>query len=228
MGCFRVIDKILNFLDDGIPKNDFDRELLASNLIGAQDLKELSKRERIITLQEEKKLAISPIKGDFDYKHLKEIHKFLFKNIYTWAGTDRAEMGLYGYFGKGNSSFCKGEFLHKEADRIFKGLKEQNFLRNAKDINSFAKDMANFMADLNALHPFREGNGRTQRIFLNELAKNAGYKLDLGLIKPDRMIAASIDAMIGKNTKLETLIRSNLREFRQNLDLEQSRGLRLE
>ena len=57
MGRFRVIDKILNFLDDGIPKNDFDRELLASNLIGAQNLKELSKRERIITLQEESPLA---------------------------------------------------------------------------------------------------------------------------------------------------------------------------
>ena len=120
-----------------------------------------------------------------------------------------------------------GQFLHEEADKIFKGLKEQNFFKNAKDINELAKNMANFMSDLNALHPFREGNGRTQRIFLKDLAESIGYKLDLSLTDKERMRAASIDAMDGNNAKLEALIRSNLRGFRQNLDLEQSRGLEL-
>ena len=67
-----MIDKVLKFLDDGIPKNDFDRQLLASNLVGATNLIELNKKERIITLQAAKKLELNPIKGNFDYQHLKE------------------------------------------------------------------------------------------------------------------------------------------------------------
>lgn len=68
-----MIDKVLKFLDDGIPKNDFDRQLLASNLVGATNLIELNKKERIITLQAAKKLELNPIKGNFDYQHLKDI-----------------------------------------------------------------------------------------------------------------------------------------------------------
>ncbi|WP_171823179.1 Fic family protein, partial [Campylobacter coli] len=80
---------------------------------------------------------------------------------------------------------------------------------------------------LNALHPFREGNGRTQRIFLNELAKNAGYKLDLNLIPKDKMIMASVEASQLKLGKLEAIIKTNLKSFRQNLDLEQNKGISL-
>lgn len=89
-----MIEKVLKFLDDGISKNDFDRQLLDSNLLGAINLVELNERERIITLQAAKKLEINPIKGDFDYQHLKDIHKKLFKDVYTFAGLDRADIGL--------------------------------------------------------------------------------------------------------------------------------------
>ncbi len=95
-----MIDKVLKFLDDGIPKNDFDRQLLASNLVGATNLIELNKKERIITLQAAKKLELNPIKGNFDYQHLKDIHKALFEDVYTWAGQDRMQMGLKEKFAK--------------------------------------------------------------------------------------------------------------------------------
>ena len=194
--------------------NDFDLRLLESNKIGAKTLDELFRKERSIVSKRVELLKFMPPRGNLGYDHLKAIQ-------------DRADMGIYGFFGKEDSSFCRGELIPKEADKIFTKLKEQDFFKNAKDINELAKNMANFMSDLNALHPFREGNGRTQRFFLRDLAKNIGYKLDLDLITKERMRAACIDAMSGKNTKLETLIKSNLRGFRQNLDLEQSRGLRL-
>ena len=207
--------------------NDFDLRLLESNKIGAKTLDELFRKERSIVSKRVELLKFMPPRGNLGYDHLKAIHFFLFRDVYSWAGKDRADMGIYGFFGKEDSSFCRGELIPKEADKIFTKLKEQDFFKNAKDINELAKNMANFMSDLNALHPFREGNGRTQRFFLRDLAKNIGYKLDLDLITKERMRAACIDAMSGKNTKLETLIKSNLRGFRQYLDLEQSRGLRL-
>ncbi|HEF9780053.1 TPA: Fic family protein [Campylobacter coli] len=227
-----MIDKVLKFLDDGIPKNDFDRQLLASNLVGATNLIELNKKERIITLQAAKKLELNPIKGNFDYQHLKDIHKALFKDVYTWAGKDRMEVGLHGNFGKyapnGTiTNFVPGKDLNVTAQQIFTWLKEDNYLTNSKDLNDFAKNLAEFARNLNALHPFREGNGRTQRIFLNELAKNAGYKLDLNLIPKDKMIMASVEASQLKLGKLEAIIKTNLKSFRQNLDLEQNKGMSL-
>ncbi|CUU91009.1 cell filamentation protein [Campylobacter hyointestinalis subsp. hyointestinalis] len=222
-----MIDKVLKFLDDGIPKNDFDRQLLASNLVGATNLIELNKREREITLKKQLKLQLNPIKGNFDYQHLKDIHKALFEDVYTWAGKDRNDMKIYGFMSKGNSVFCAGEYIPKEAEKIFTNLQNQNYFKDCKDLNHFAKDMANFMSDLNALHPFREGNGRIQRIFINQLAKNAGYKLDLNLIPKEKIITASIEAMECKNTKLEAIIKTNLKSFKQNLEKENTLGLSL-
>ncbi|HEF9439716.1 TPA: Fic family protein [Campylobacter coli] len=227
-----MIDKVLKFLDDGIPKNDFDRQLLASNLVGATNLIELNKKERIITLQAAKKLELNPIKGNFDYQHLKDIHKALFKDVYTWAGQDRMQMGLKEKFAKyapngAIINFVPGKELNATAQQIFTWLKEDNYLKNSKDLNDFAKNLAEFARNLNALHPFREGNGRTQRIFLNELAKNAGYKLDLNLIPKDKTIMASVEASQLKLGKLEAIIKTNLKSFRQNLDLEQNKGISL-
>ncbi len=119
-----MIDKVLKFLDDGIPKNDFDRQLLASNLVGTTNLIELNKREREITLKKQLKLQLNPIKGNFDYQHLKDIHKALFEDVYTWAGKDRMEVGLHGNFGKYAPNgtiinFVPGKDLNATAQQIF-------------------------------------------------------------------------------------------------------------
>ncbi|WP_181566412.1 Fic/DOC family protein, partial [Helicobacter monodelphidis] len=116
--------------------------------------------------------------------------------------------------------FCAGEFIPNEAKRIFENLEKQNYLKDSKSLDSFAHKFADLMSDLNALHPFREGNGRTQRIFLNQLAQNTGYKLDLNLTPKDKMIEASISGMQGNNLKLESIIRLNLKSFKQNLSKE--------
>ncbi|EJG9599975.1 Fic family protein, partial [Campylobacter coli] len=177
-------------------------------------------------------LELNPIKGNFDYQHLKDIHKALFKDVYTWAGKDRMEVGLHGNFGKyapnGTiTNFVPGKELDKYSKIIFDELAKNNYLKNSKDLNHFAKNLAKFMGEINALHPFREGNGRTQRIFLNELAKNAGYKLDLNLISKHKMIHACVEASQLKPGRLEALIKDNLKNFRQNLDLEQNKGMSL-
>ncbi|ECP6216163.1 cell filamentation protein Fic, partial [Campylobacter jejuni] len=178
------------------------------------------------------KLQLNPIKGNFDYQHLKDIHKALFEDVYTWAGQDRMQMGLKEKFAKyapngAIINFVPGKELDKYSKIIFDELAKNNYLKNSKDLNHFAKNLAKFMGEINALHPFREGNGRTQRIFLNELAKNAGYKLDLNLISKHKMIHACAEASQLKPGRLEALIKDNLKNFRQNLDLEQNKGISL-
>ncbi|EAI4450164.1 Fic family protein [Campylobacter sp. CNRCH_2016_3089] len=212
--------------------SEFDKFLIKTNKIGAKSLNELFHKEKIITNRKALELSKNPIKGNFDYKHLKDIHKALFQDVYTWAGKDRIEIGLEEKFAKYAPNgiiinFVPGKELDKYSKIIFDDLAKNNYLKNSKDLNHFAKDLAKFMGEINALHPFREGNGRTQRIFLNELAKNAGYKLDLNLTPKDKMIIACVEASQLKLGKLETLIKTNLKSFRQNLDKEQNQGLSL-
>jgi fido (protein-threonine AMPylation protein) len=197
--------------------NDFEKILLTTNLVKAKDLDDLAIKERGLTSKRTFQLILNPIKGNFDYQHLKDIHKHIFQDVYTWAGKDRFEIGLDGQFLKGNQHFVPGNELPKYSKIIFDELKEQNFLKHCKDIDSFAKDTANFMMELNALHPFREGNGRTQRIFLNDLAVNAGFKMDLNLISEFKMITACKLASKLKPQFLENLIKDNLKELNKNL-----------
>ncbi|HDX6256470.1 TPA: Fic family protein [Campylobacter fetus subsp. venerealis] len=203
------------------------KKLIADNKLGIKDEKLFDKESRKYTLVRTKEIIKTPIKGNFDYQHLKNIHKYIFQDVFHWAGKDRNDMKIYGFMSKGNSVFCAGEYIPKEAEKIFTNLQNQNYFKDCKDLNHFAKNISNFLSDLNALHPFREGNGRTQRIFINQLAKNAGYKLDLNLIPKEKIITASIEAMECKNTKLEALIKTNLKSFKQNLEKENALGLSL-
>lgn len=212
--------------------SEFDKFLIKTNKIGAKSLDELFRKERMITNKKALELGKNPIKGNFDYQHLKDIHKALFEDVYTWAGQDRMQMGLKEKFAKyapngAIINFVPGKELDKYSKIIFDELAKNNYLKNSKDLNHFAKNLAKFMGEINALHPFREGNGRTQRIFLNELAKNAGYKLDLNLISKHKMIHACVEASQLKPGRLEALIKTNLKSFRQNLDLEQNKGISL-
>lgn len=209
----------------------FER-LITDNKLGIKDKGLFEKESRKYTSQRIDELLTKPIKGNFDYQHLKNIHKHIFQDVFYWAGKDRMEIGLYGNFAKYAPNktivnFVAGKDLNETAKQIFTWLKEDNYLKNSKDLNDFAKNLAEFARNLNTLHPFREGNGRTQRIFLNELAKNAGYKLDLNLVSKEKMIEASVKASQSKLGKLEAVIKTNLKSFRQNLDLEQNKGMSL-
>ena len=208
--------------------SDYFEELITNNKLGIKNYDEFETSSRAYTQARSLELTRSPLKGNFDYQHLKDTHKFIFQDVFEWAGKDRAELGLLDTFAKRSpfnpnhiQNFVPGKELEKYSKIIFDELKEQNYLKNSKDLNTFAKSMANFLMELNALHPFREGNGRTQRIFCNELAKNAGYKMDLNLIPKDKILIASVEAYQIKPAKLEALIKANLKSFKQNLAKEQ-------
>lgn len=193
--------------------SDIDKFLLSTNRVNAISLDDLQSKEQTLTQLAMQELKKTEIKGDFDYKHLKEIHRFIFKDVYTWAGKDRYEESFLKSLHKGNSQFCAGIFIPQESKRLFNGLKENNFLKNCDNTEQFIKELASFMSSLNAIHPFCEGNGRTQRIFINQLAKNAGYNLDLNSTPKEVMLKASIEAMNHQNTTLENIIKNCLHKI---------------
>ena len=131
------------------------------NLADIRDQAELDEFEATMTaLRAEEPLP----RGRLGTVHFKAIHRHLFQDVYAWAGRYRTVR-----IAKDGSAFCYPEHIDREMRNLFASLKEQGFLgrRAAPD---FAADAVAFLSSLNAIHPFREGNGRTQMAFLSLLA----------------------------------------------------------
>nr|WP_314741542.1 Fic family protein [uncultured Haemophilus sp.] len=178
-----------------------DNNGVLKNKLGAKSDEELEERERDITALRMAMLKIKPILGHFDLKHLQVIHRFVFEPVYSWAGEIRQ-----GSLTKGETVFTFPERIKPELNKLFLQLKAENYLRglNQTDIT---KRLAFYLGELNVHHPFREGNGRTQRIFISDLAFQAGYKLDFSHISQEEMIEASLLAFTKADYRqLEMLI----------------------
>ena len=138
--------------------------------------------------------------GDLDFKHFKAIHGHLFQDVYDWAGDIRTVR-----ISKDGSMFCYPENIESEAKKLFLQLKQGNFL---KDLSSeeFASKSAHFLSELNAVHAFREGNGRTQMSFFLLLAEQAGHSIDLERFDPDAFLNAMITSFKGDEAPLAAII----------------------
>ena len=120
-------------------------------------------------------------------------------------------MGLDGVFRKGNTLFVPAEKITKTAEELFGALEEEKFFADLEH-ESFIRHTAKFLNGLNLLHPFREGNGRVQRLFVEILAARAGYHLDLSTHTPQADTQAAILGTKGQMTGWEVLIRRGMRE----------------
>jgi cell filamentation protein len=138
--------------------------------------------------------------GRLSATHYRAIHHHLFKDVYTWAGRYRTVR-----LTKNDSVFCYPENIPAEMTAVFAWLKEHQFLRGLT-AQAFASSAAHFLAELNAIHPFREGNGRTQLTFLALLADHAGHPLDLDKLDPDVTLQAMIASFRGNERRLAEVI----------------------
>ena len=159
------------------------------NKFNIRNKDELNTVERQITALNILKLEETPTKGSFDLKHIKSIHKFIFGDIYDWAGQIRRGDFLI----KGDSIFCRAMFIETMAADIHSKLKTDNFLRGLEKAE-FIEKLAFYMGEINALHPFREGNGRTQRLYFEFLCLKAGYELDFTKTQKETLVKADISA----------------------------------
>jgi cell filamentation protein len=135
--------------------------------------------------------------GSFDPAHYCAIHRHLFCEVYDWAGEYRTVRTA-----KGGDMFCYPEYIAAQMDALFASLRGASFARGS-DPKAFVTAAATFLADLNAIHPFREGNGRTQLTFLFLLGHRAGHALDMTRIRAEEMLAAMIASFKGKLEPLE-------------------------
>lgn len=140
--------------------------------------------------------------GSLDAAHYCRIHHHLFQDVYAWAGRYRTVR-----IAKGGSMFCFPENIPHEMDRLFGLLGQANGFQGIAT-SRFVREAAHFIAELNAIHPFREGNGRTQLSFLALLADDAGHPLDFSRLDPQAFLSALIQSFSGDETPLAEAIAS--------------------
>jgi cell filamentation protein len=174
------------------------------NRFGITDAATLEKTEADLVAARSRELAQTPLEGHFDLAHLQAIHRYLFGDVYEWAGQLRTID-----IGKGGSLFAHYAHIASAAESVFQRLAEERRLAGL-DAGAFSERAAYYLGELNALHPFREGNGRAQREFVSHLAAANGYYIAWENIKAPELLAASIESFQSETSRLAALILSNL------------------
>lgn len=158
---------------------------ILKNKLNIQNSKDLFNAEKELTLIRLQELQLNPIQGNFNFQHLKDIHQYIFQDVYDWAGEVRTVE-----IGKGNL-FCTTVCINSYAESVFANFHSQ-CIANKDNFDDFIKVFADNYGDLNALHPFREGNGRTQREFARLVCLDCGYAFDLSCTTHSKMLEASV------------------------------------
>lgn len=142
--------------------------------------------------------------GRYGPAHYRAIHRHLFGDVYSWAGRYRTVRTA-----KGGNVFCYPEHIEAQMNALFGRVRTAPF-KPGRPAVEFIRALAVFLAELNAIHPFREGNGRTQLAFASLLSIRAGQPLDLAVLRPRAFLAAMIASFAGDNAALEAELRRML------------------
>jgi cell filamentation protein len=160
------------------------------NKLRLDTAEELAAAERDITHAALILIRESPVRAAYDLPHLCAIHRGIFGDIYEWAGQIRTVAIAKG------SPFCLPQYIESSSADIFRALRVENSLRGLAR-GPFIDQLTFYLGEVNAIHPFREGNGRTQRAFFEQLARDAGFTLNWQHLDAARNIEASAAIMRG-------------------------------
>ena len=149
------------------------------NKIGIRDMGKLQQVEKRLTMLRILELIDNPVLGKFDLEHLKMIHRYIFQDVYV-------------------------NFIEGQAAEIFRKLRDENYLQGLSNEDAAGR-LAYYFSEINALHPFREGNGRSQREFIRTLALHIGYVINFANASKEEMIKASEDSFLCDYGRMEHL-----------------------
>ena len=145
-------------------------------------------------------LTQNPVEGFFDLAHLCKIHQYLFQDVYEWAGEVRSVDII-----RGESRFCNVRHIQSYSNTVFSAIAAEKYLVNLEP-KVFANRLAHYLSEINAIHPFREGNGRVQRLFISQLAEHAGYTLDYSALDQSELYPVMQESFLGNIQPLADLI----------------------
>ena len=173
------------------------------NKLGIRDENRLSEIEAQITFAKAVMLEETPIDDDFGFEHFKKIHEFLFCDLYEWAGKVRSVD-----ISKKRTNFLDADLIEAIGAKCFARVRDGYFENLPFD--EFAKRIAEFYNDVNYIHPFREGNGRAQRIYFTQLIRHYGYDINFADVDTDELMIATIQASGGVTDFLTDFFKNSI------------------
>jgi cell filamentation protein len=170
------------------------------NKAGITDQDQLDEYEGDFTAIRLLELTQNPVEGSFDLAHLCKIHQYLFQDVYDWAGEVRTVDII-----RGDSRFCNVRHIQSYSNTVFSALAAEKYLVNLEP-KVFTHPLAHYLSEINAIHPFREGNGRVQQLFISQLAEHAGYYLDYSALDQAKLYPVMQESFLGNEQPLSELI----------------------
>lgn len=178
------------YSQDGVLKNKFSET-------DPRKLEILEKRSTIrgwIKLQNE---LIATPNLKLDAALIKKIHKSLFEGVYDWAGEYRTVNIV-----KGKTMFANALYVPAALEDLVTKL-NRDITSKSITGNNISEKLAYYYGELNMIHPFREGNGRTQKIFIEKVADELGYTLQLEKIDSKKLLEVTIESVNGTGRPLK-------------------------
>jgi cell filamentation protein len=169
------------------------------NRFGLTDKEECDLAETRLSTMRVEQLAYAPMPGLYDLAHLQAFHRRIFGDFYPWAGEVRRVD-----IAKAAAVFAAWRQIEPYAHWLFDELKKERYLRDL-DRDRFLDRFTYYYAEVNALHPFREGNGRTQRAFFQQLAREAGWRVAIHTLERAVFIEACRLSMTSSSDSLREL-----------------------
>ncbi|MGO5027846.1 Fic/DOC family protein [Candidatus Agathobaculum pullicola] len=161
------------------------------NKLGIRDQNQLDENETLITSVKTLQIEMQPVAVEPDFAYLKHLHLVLFDELYSWAGEIRTIN-----ISKMRTAFCPANQIEETAKAIFERLQANHYFRGLPR-NELVCELVDLYNSINYLHPFREGNGRVQRLYFRRLAQWIDHSLNFAAVDSDRMMIATIRASTG-------------------------------
>ena len=168
------------------------------NIKDSKSLNEIEAEFSSLALQN---ILLNPSPEIFTVDYLKFVHNEIFKEIYPWAGQFRKVD-----IGKADIWFKKHQDIEVQLASLFEKLTAANTFIGL-DLNEFSKMAGEFLAELNHIHPFREGNGRTQGLILSQIAIKNDMAINWEGISSSAMNKACNDGIAGNFASMQKLMK---------------------
>lgn len=168
-------------------------------LRNARDITDLDTLEQLEVTLATLAVEAMTIAGDPDFAMLSWIHREMFGDLYPWAGKLRTVP--VSAAGEYRDVYCHPDDIADGVTELFGHFADQDYLRGL-DQWDFLAGLDDFWARLTRLHPFRDGNTRSQVVLIDHVALQAGYEIDWPAVDPDRMRRVRISAALGNPNKI--------------------------
>jgi cell filamentation protein len=195
----------MSYSVEPLTDNCYEGTACLINKLNIRDSSKLKEVEGRITFAKTMELEKESLKDGFNEDDYRAIHKAIFEPLYDWAGEYRTiDISKKGTF------FAEYNIVPELLRKCLERMRNLDYFRGLS-FDEFIEEIVDIYCSTNFIHPFREGNGRTQRVFITQLIRYNGYEISFSTIDTDYLMLATIKSAQGVTDYLKEIFRENIK-----------------